>query len=405
MLVSRRQLLLSSAVSCAALNAASTTSFVHTSGSDIVAPTGEKILLRGTNLGNWLEPEGYMFLFETGPVSPHEIEAFFEELIGPDAVQDFWSKYRTTYITRSDIQFIRQCGFNSVRIPLHYKFFVTDAGFTLLDPVVDWCRASKLWVILDMHCAPGGQTGTNIDDSAGYPWLFESPREQDLLIDVWTRIARHYRDDPIVLGYDLLNEPIPHFPKLHQYNARLEPLYKRLVTAIRRIDANHALILGGAQWDSNFDVFGQPFDDNVIYQFHKYWTPPGREAVAPYLLFRDKYQVPVWCGESGENNDRWVKDFVTTLEVNNIGWCFWPYKKMERESCPVSFRKPPHWDQVIALASMQTGTGNAEKRIAARPSLDDSRTAMHGLLENIRFENCHVNTGYLQALGLRASLA
>ena len=366
-----------------------------------MTPAGEKLFLRGTNLGNWLEPEGYMFLFDKGPVSPHEIEAFFEELIGPAAAKAFWTQYRKSYITRADIQFIRKCGFNSVRLPLHYKFFLSDAGFQYVDPLMDWCRQAKLWVVLDMHCAPGGQTGTNIDDSAGYPWLYESSEAQLQLIDVWKRIAEHYRDEEIVLGYDLLNEPIPHYPQLQKYNADLEPLYKRVTAAIREVDTNHTIILGGAQWDSNFAVFGMPFDGNVIYQLHKYWMPPVKASIDSYIQFRDRHNVPLWCGETGENEDKWVAEFARTLEANDIGWCYWPYKKMSKTSCPVSFTKPPKWDEIVALAAMPPGTGNAEKRIAARPSLEDSRVAMAALLENICLEKCSVNPGYLKALGLK----
>lgn len=398
--LSRRHFLLA-ASAAATLPAATGEGFVHTRGRDLIAPDGEKLFLRGTNLGNWLEPEGYMFLFESGPVAPHEIEAFFEELAGPDEARTFWQRYRRDYITRADIEFIASCGFNSVRIPLHYKFFLNDDGFRHLDPVIGWCREAKLWVVLDMHCAPGGQTGTNIDDSSGYPWLYESASSQELLIDVWRRIARRYRDEPIVIGYDLLNEPIPHYPSLRKYNAMLEPLYKRVTAAIREVDPNHTIILGGAQWDTNFEVFGAPFDSNVVYQLHKYWMPPVKASIDAYLQFRQKYNVPLWCGETGENDDKWVAEFVKTLEANDVGWCFWPYKKMLKTSCPVSFKKPAKWDQVVALSAMTPGTGNAEKRIAARPSLEDSRAALRELLENVRFENCSVNRGYIEALGLK----
>lgn len=401
MKISRRHFVAGS-LAATVLCAQTPSRFVRQRGKDVVTPSGEKLFLRGINLGNWLEPEGYMFLFEKGPVSPREIERFFRELVGPDEAEVFWQQYRKVFITATDIEFIRKCGFNSVRVPLHYKFFLDDSGFQLLDPLIEWCRAAKLWVILDMHCAPGGQTGTNIDDSDGYPWLYESPHQQQVLIDVWTRIAAHYRDEPIVLGYDLLNEPIPHFPKLKQYNSKLEPLYKRVTSAIRKVDSNHTIILGGAQWDSNFDVFGQPFDDNLIYQFHKYWVAPDQSSVQPYVDFRQKYSVPIWCGESGENDDKWVEQFVKTLENNDIGWCFWPYKKMEKTSCPVSFRKPEGWDAVVKLAAMPGGTGEAENRIAARPSVDDSRRALRALLRNVELRNCMVNQGYLHALGMKA---
>ncbi|MBV9498159.1 MAG: cellulase family glycosylhydrolase [Acidobacteriaceae bacterium] len=376
--------------------------FVKTSGKNLVTPVGEKLRLRGINLGNWFEPEGYMFLFEGGPQSPREIEAFFNELIGPSAAADFWKEYRRRYITEKDIQFIHRSGLNSVRIPLHYKYFQPGSGgFEVLDPVIGWCRQAGIWVLLDMHCAPGGQTGTNIDDSWGYPWLYESDRNQELTCAVWKHIAGHYRDEPIVLGYDLLNEPIPHYPRLRQYNPKLEPLLRRITAAIREVDSNHAIFLEAAQWDSNFEVFGPPFDHNLVYEFHKYWTAPTQAVIQQYLDYRDRYNVPIWLGESGENKDEWIEQFVKVLERNDIGWCFWPYKKMEKTSCMVSIPKPVHWDDITKFAAMPTGTGNAEKRIAARPSLDHSREAANDLLDKISLAKCRVNTGYLQALGLR----
>jgi endoglucanase len=378
--------------------------FVHTDGKYLVTQAHQKLLLRGINLANWLEPEGYMFLLDGGPASPREIETFFNELIGPSDAATFWHDYREAFVTQRDINFLKKAGFNSVRIPIHYKFFVSDGeGFALLDRVIAWCRDAGLWVILDLHCAPGGQTGTNIDDSFGYPWLFESAADQDLTVDIWKRLAAHYRDETAILGYDLLNEPIPHFPQLQKYNDRLELLYKRISYAIRAVDTNHVIILGGAQWDGNFKVFGAPFDRNVMYSFHKYWTAPNQEAIQEYLDFRDRYSVPIWLGESGENTDEWIAQFVRVLEKKEVGWCFWPYKKMEKTSAVVSFAQPPHWAEILAYAKIPVNTGEAEKRIAARPSLDHSREALRELLQKIRFENCSVNSGYLKALGLSES--
>lgn len=384
--------------------ASDNTRFVRAEGKALRGPDGQPLHLRGINLGNWLEPEGYMFLFQHGPQSPREIEEFVAELIGPEEAVDFWDQYRKTYITPADIAFLARCGFNSVRIPLHWKFFTEGGnGFALLQPIIDACRSAQLWVILDMHCAPGGQTGTNIDDSYGYPWLYESERSQRQLIDIWVRIAKRYRDEPIVLGYDLLNEPIPHFPRLQIYNERLEPLYKRVTQAIRQVDQNHVIILGGAQWDSNFKVFGQPFDDNLLYQLHKYWMTPDQASIQQYVDFREHYQVPIWLGESGENTDDWIRQFRTLLDSNDIGWCFWPYKKMLRTSCVVSVKQPERWDEIMKLAAMPLGTDSAEKKIAARPSPDACRNALRDLLRKVRLQECEVNTGYLQALGLQAA--
>lgn len=376
--------------------------FVHTKGPDLVDAKGQPLMLRGINLGNWFEPEGYMFHFEGNPQSTSEIEALTQELIGPDKSEAFWKQWRETYITEGDIDLLKKSGFNSVRVPLHWKFFDSDNadGFRLLDRLVQWARKDNIYVILDLHCAPGGQTGTNIDDSLGYPWLYNSPEAQEHTLAVWRRLAAHYRNEPIVLGYDLLNEPIPHFPQLQQYNKDLEPMYRKIVAAVRQVDRNHVVILGGAQWDTNFKVFGQPFDANAMYTFHKYWSATDVSVIQQYIDFRDKYHVPIWLGESGENKDEWIAAFTKTLEANHAGWCFWPYKKMDATSSVVTFDRPAHWDEILAFAKLAPGTENAEKRIAARPSSEDAQQAFDDLLKKIQFANTRTNAGYVQALGL-----
>jgi endoglucanase len=378
--------------------------FAHTDHKQIVDAAGKTLLIRATNLGNWLVPEGYMWLFEGGPQSPGEIRALVLELLGPEGAAAFWQKYRENYVTRDDIALLHRAGFNAIRVPLHYSLFETDdaEAFKLLDRLIAWSRAENLYVILDLHAAPGGQTGANIDDSAGYPWLYQSPQEQEHLIAVWRRLAAHYRDDSAVLGYDLLNEPIPHFPKLAPLNSALEPLYRKLSAEIRKVDAHHILFLGGAQWDTNFSVFGKPFDANVAYTFHKYWTVPDESVVRPYLDFRERYDVPIWMGESGENTDEWIAQFVSTLEKNNIGWAFWPYKKMEKSSAVVSIIPPPDWQEIVEFAKLPRGSANVEARLKDRPEQQTITRAFAGFLESIRLQNCRVNAGYLKALGMNS---
>jgi endoglucanase len=380
--------------------------FVHADGKQLVDAHGQKLLLRGTNLGNWLVTEGYMFQLEGGPQSTREIETMVNELIGPTAAVKFWHDYRDQYVTRKDIDFIAKSGFNTIRIPFHYRYFVAgdDEGFTLVDRVVQWAKEDGLYVILDMHCAPGGQTGANIDDSWGYPWLYDDAASQQQAADIWKRIAQHYRDNPTVLGYDLLNEPIPHYPALKQYNSKLEPVYRKLVAAVRSVDKSHVVILGGAQWDSNFEVFGKPFDSNVMYTFHKYWVPVNEDAIKPYVEFRDKYNVPIWMGESGENTDEWIDKFRKLLDDNQINWTFWPYKKMKATSAPITFAEPEHWKDIVAFAAHRYGMGDTEKAVAARPSQEDIQAAFADLLVKIRFENCTVNNGYLKALERKGTI-
>lgn len=389
-----------------ALIAQGNAQFAHTDHKQIVDAAGKPLLLRATNLGNWLVPEGYMWLFQGGPQSPSEIRALVLELLGPEGSTAFWQKYRENYITREDIALLHRAGFNAIRVPLHYSLFEGDNdGFKLLDRLIAWSRAEGLYVVLDLHAAPGGQTGANIDDSAGYPWLYRSPQEQEHLIEIWRRLATHYRDEPAVLGYDLLNEPIPPFPKLALLNSSLEPLYKKLSAEIRKVDAHHILFLGGAQWDGNFSVFGKPFDANVVYTFHKYWTAADESVLRQYIDFRDRYDVPIWMGESGENTDEWIAQFAKALEKNNIGWAFWPYKKMEKSSAVVSIIPPAGWGKIVEFARLPRGTAHVEERLKARPEQETITRAFDELVESVRAERCRVNEGYLKALGMKSDIA
>jgi endoglucanase len=380
--------------------------FVTVKGKQFVTPDGKPILLRGINLGNWLLPEGYMFKFEGQAAAPRQIRTAFAELVGQEEAAKFWRAFREVYITREDIHFIKSAGFNSVRVPFHYELFVVDSeprklegpGYEMLDRVVAWCREEGLYVLLDMHGAPGGQTGDNIDDSFGYPFLFESPESQDLTIRIWEALALRYKDEPAILGYDLLNEPIAHFFDVEYFNPKLEPLYKRMVAAIRKVDPHHVIFLGGAQWNSNFKVFGPPFDPQLAYTFHKYWTAPDQSVIQDYLDYGNKYDVPLYMGESGENTDEWITTFRETLERNGVSWCFWPYKKLDATSSPVSIVRPADWDAIVAYTKAPRSTFEEIRK--ARPPREKVAKALADFLENAKFKNCRVNAGYLKALGL-----
>jgi endoglucanase len=380
--------------------------FVTTRGKEFVTPDGKPLLLKGINLGNWLLPEGYMFKFKTAN-SPRLIHTVINQLVGEDEARKFWNSYRDRYITLEDIKFIKRSGFNSVRVPFNYRLFVQEGetgklegpGYELLDRVVGWSKSEGLLVILDMHGAPGGQTGDNIDDSWGYPFLFESTESQDLMARIWRKLAARYSNESTVIGYDLLNEPIAPFFDTVNINPKLEPLYRKVVAGIREVDRNHIIFLGGAQWDTNFRVFGAPFDDKLAYTFHKYWMDVNQKAIQEYLDFRDRQNVPIWMGESGENTDDWIASFRTLLEQHNIGWCFWPYKKLDATSCVVSVNRPEQWDAIISFAENPRTTFEDVRK--NRPAKEKIKQALEGYLEGIKFANCRINQGYLTSMGLK----
>jgi endoglucanase len=381
--------------------------FLHTSGQDILDSNNQKIILRGVGLGNWLLPEGYMWHFGERADRPRRIEALVSDLAGEEYAAKFWTQYRANYITEKDIHRIAELGFNSVRPALNARLFLTetdpseyrDEGFQILDNLITWCRANHIYVIIDMHAAPGGQTGANIDDSIGdQPLLFIDPKYEKRLTDLWVKIATKYKDDPAVAAYDLLNEPIPERTgAAAKYKDRLEALYKRLTAAIRAVDQNHIITVEGYDWANNWSCFtAPPFDKNLVYQFHYYcWDKPTKlKSIDQYLKHRDRLGAPVWVGETGEKDNAIY--FATTdyFESNNIGWSFWPWKKIDNANAPYSYKSPEGWRTISAWSRNPT----------TRPSRESARKIFDELLQNIRLENCTYNAEVVNALFHRLPL-
>src|ERR1700733_6456629 len=382
-------------------NAATLGDFIRTDGKHLVVGDGERFTIKGTNLGNWLVPEGYMFKF-TRARAPSEIDAVIRGLIGPQDAARFWTQFRDVYVAKDDIDFIKAAGFNTVRVPLNWRLFVEPGatanddkfegpGWALLDRLVQWCHQDGLHVIVDLHAAPGGQTGVNHDDGTGFPLTFYVPRYRDLTVALWRELAAHYRNETAVLGYDLLNEPISPYNDVNYLDPQLEPLYRDIVAAIRSVDDNHVVLLAGAQWSTNFSVFGRPFDSNAVYEYHKFWANPTRDALQDYLDFSNRWNVPVMIGETGEYTNIWNEKFRKLHEQFNIGWCFWTYKNLDTSTSVVSIQKPDGWDLIAEVGSTENGS---------LPSREQAQTILDAYLEAAKLKNGHVNGGYLKSLGL-----
>lgn len=386
-------------------------SFVKVQGHDLIKPNGEKLFIQGTNLGNWLNPEGYMFNFQRTN-SAWMIDQLFREMVGPDFTDEFWATFKDNYITRKDIEFIKSQGANTIRLPFNYKLFTDEdymglqtagnEGFARMDSTISWCRDNDLYLILDMHDCPGSQTGDNIDDGYGYPWLFESEKSQQLFCDIWKQIAARYVNEPVILGYELMNEPIAHYftDKIEEFYNALEPLYKRAVASIREVDQNHIILLGGGFWNSHFQMFKDwTFDDNIMYTCHRYGGDPTAEAIADYINHRDKTGLPMYMGEFGHNTMEWQSSMVQVLKDNNIGYTFWPYKKMG-DSCMNGVVAPEGWDEVVRTYS-ETPRGTYAEFREARPDQAEARKLMLQFLENVKFENCQPQTDYIESMGMK----
>lgn len=394
------------------IGTANASNFVTIKGENLMDANGKKLYIVGTNLGNWLNPEGYMFDFKKTNCE-WMINDMVCELAGSDFAREFWQAFKDNYITEADIAYIKQTGANTIRLPFNYKLFTREdymgkndetEGFKQMDKVIDWCRKYDLHLILDMHDCPGGQTGDNIDNGHGYPWLFESEASQQLFCQIWQKIASRYKDEPVILGYELMNEPIATMfsdSLRAALNAKLEPLYKRATKAIREVDLNHIILLGGAQWNGNFEPFSDwKFDNKIMYTCHRYGGEPTKAAIQSIIDFRDKTKLPMYMGEIGHNTDQWQADFCATMKKANIGYTFWPYKKIDG-SCMMGIKKPADWDStIVKFAEADRSSFDAIRK--ARPDQEKGKKLLMEFVENAKQKNCVPQRGYILSMGLKA---
>ena len=357
--------------------------FVRAKDARLIDANGDYILLRGVGLGNWLLPEGYMWKFGPGAESPREIESLVSKLLGEESAKVFWKDFRDLFISEAEIEMIAECGFNHVRLPINSRIIMDEEGlpiedgFILIDRIIAWCRKYNLWVLLDLHGAPGGQTGTNIDDSPNNkPELFMERRYWDQTLEIWRLLATRYAKETVVLGYDLLNEPLPNEWQ-HQYSDELKKLYRELTAVIRAVDTDHLIVYEGTHWSTNWEIFTEVWDENSLLQFHKYWSAPDTTSIQKFLDVRDQIGLPIYMGEGGENNLEWIYTAFRLYENYDIGWNFWPWKKIETKTSPLSVNAPTGWDEIRNVAHG-----------GARPSQERAQSIFDELLINFRFENC-----------------
>ncbi|MET4639182.1 cellulase family glycosylhydrolase [Mycetocola sp. 2940] len=366
--------------------------FVHASDARLVDGSGREILLRGVGLGNWMLPEGYMWKFSTGAESPREIEALSTRLLGEEGARRFWQSFYDGFVTEADIRRIAESGFDHVRLPINARLIQApdgtplESGYAMIDRLIAWCRTHKLWVLLDLHGAPGGQTGTNIDDSPrNMPELFMDENYRALTLRLWRDLAGRYAAETVVLGYDLLNEPLPNEWQ-DIYATELVELYQELTRVIREVDDRHLIVYEGSHWATNWSIFTEVWDENSLLQFHKYWSSPDTASIAVFLDTRDRLGLPIYMGEGGENTLEWIYTAFRLYESHNIGWNFWPWKKIDTLTSPASIPPPTGWEQVVAAAS------NPELEVP------DAERIFGEFLRNAAIGNCVWRPGLVAAL-------
>lgn len=331
--------------------------FLRTDKTEIINDNGP-FLIKSIGTGNWMIQEGYMMQSTSAGVSTHsQFRNKLIETMGEEKTDIFYQEWLKHHFTKADLDSMKTWGFNSLRVALHYKWFTLpieeetksnkelsqtyiETGFTMMDSLLSWCSQNEMYLILDMHGAPGGQgKDANISDyDPAKPSLWESDDNKKKLELLWVKIAERYKDEPWLGGYDLINETNWAFDDKSspngcgcENNDPLWDLHQQLTKAVRKVDKKHIIYISGNCWGNNYESFEKhslsKMNKNMVITFHKYWNYNHANTVEGWVKMRDQYQMPLWMSEAGENSNTWFSDCIELFENNNIGWSWWPVKK------------------------------------------------------------------------------
>jgi endoglucanase len=373
--------------------------YVHRSGKTIVDGNNQEIILRGMGLGGWMLQEGYMLETSSFANPQHQIRAKIEQLIGTANTNEFYEKWLTNFCTKRDIDSLAAWGFNSVRLPMHYNLYTLPIeqetvpgqqtwltkGFALTDSLIKWCAANSMYVILDLHAAPGGQgrDAAISDYDTSKPSLWESEANKTKTIALWKKLAERYKDEKWVAGYDLLNETNWNFTPggnpngcSETSNAPLKKLLQDITTAIREVDSNHLIFIEGNCWANNHNGLFPAWDQNMAISFHKYWSLNDIGSIQGVINLRNTYDLPLWMGEAGENSNVWFSGAIELLEKNKIGWAWWPLKKVNSVVNPLTIVKNDGYNTLL----------NYWKGSGTQPTVAFAKAALMELAENLKIE-------------------
>jgi len=384
--------------------------YLKVDGKRIVDEKGSNVLLRGMGLGGWMLQEGYMLQVEKIGQQQHTIRKNIADLIGPQKTDAFYEAWLANHTRKIDIDSMARWGFNSIRLAMHYNLYTLpvekepvpgentwiEKGFAMTDSLLTWCKANKMYLILDLHATPGGQgNDLNIADrDPSLPSLWQSEANQQKMLALWKKLAERYVNEPWIGAYDIINEPNWGFESADDKNgcnetknAPLRKLMMDVTKTIREIDKKHIIIIEGNCWGNNYKGIFPLWDNNIVVSFHKYWSLNDEATIKGPLDIREQQNVPIWLGESGENSNPWFRDAIHLMEERNIGWAWWPLKKLGYNN-PLQVKMPADYRKVL---DYWAGKG-------PRPTPAEAEKGLMEFANNLKLENCIYHKDVIDAM-------
>ncbi|EFM08495.1 glycoside hydrolase family 5 [Paenibacillus curdlanolyticus YK9] len=313
--------------------------FLKTSGKQIKNNygSGSTVSLHGTNLGGWLMEENWMS--PLGGKDEWTVRGTLLSRFGAGTTDSIKSAYQDVWIQASDLDTIKNMGLNFIRVPIYWENMMNRDGtmksdaysFAKLDWLVASAQSRGLYVLLDLHGTPGNLNGWQSSGREGVNELWSNTTYQNWTVQIWQRLATHFKDNPTIAGYDLLNEPVSNNSSLS-----ISQMYDRLYKAVRAIDPDHMIYVEAFGYWNNIVSPSTYGWTNVVYEVHSYdWNDTNytsqsnsiNQWFTDMIWHQNNWNVPVYTGEFTlfTHNDLWEK-WLSGLDALDVSWTNWSYK-------------------------------------------------------------------------------
>ena len=313
----------------------------------IIDEKGKEIVLKGVNLGGWLIQESWMCAVNSSESNLESLEILEQRGFTSSQIEALYRSYAENYVTEEDIKSIAELSLNCIRLPFWYRNFMDGScklysddpennfGFQMMDRLIFWAEKYGIYVILDMHGCPGGQSTDHSCGQIGQNGLYTDEKYLSAMEELWVAIALRYKDSKTVVAYDIMNEPMNNNSSYENGWAAGSQtaveytlaVYDRMIKAIREVDKNHIITVEGV-WSA--EMLPDPSEygwENMMYQLHLYDTSTEMidYRVSELTKVRKDYGVAVYVGEfnNGDENQAYA---YRKYAQNDLCWTMWTYK-------------------------------------------------------------------------------
>ncbi len=270
---------------------------------------------------------------------------------GVTETDNLFESYQSEWLKESDLDNIANMGMNFVRVPIHWLNFMNTDGTWKANPYreLDWlaqeCGERGIYILLDFHGAPGGVNPWASCGQAGPTpnGLWTDINNQNMTVEMWKGLVTHFKGNPAIAAYGLLNEPILGFPESDTLKRQKYDFYDRLYDEVRAIDPDHIVVV---EEFHDWSTAIPPWDygwENIMYEKHYYdmanansWDSQNNlieGALSDIAYMQGQWDVPIYIGEYCWYffDDLWAK-WMSGLNSLDVTWTNWTYKVRGTES-------------------------------------------------------------------------